>query len=447
MLEADHLPPATATPFWRPERKAWAIMLAAFAIFCALASVTSSMLYRLALAPRPERVTAHVANSDVAFLQRAGLIRSEMLVDGTPLSAGDRVSTTPNGPPGIAARLQLGRGVVGLWPGSGVLIEQRDRETVRLRLEGGQALIDLPVAGRSLYVTAPPLAQEVELAAPGRYRVRIFAREGLVTAVAERHLAPGMEVTTDQGLARIGDLQIPAGQRVEASEELRRDVTRWELVRDGDFSAFSAAEYLATLQAQSETRRADTWIITQTAQSEGAFWRNGLFYRLTECGAPMLPAGECRNYARLARLGGNEKGSITAIGQDISADVASYRSVTLEADVRIDYQSLSKGGASGSECPLFARVDYANATQTGLQKYFCFWAYDYGSGETSSLPYIVSQQIEPKTWYHFRTDLRALLPDLRVVQQLIFYSNGHDYDASVTGISLRAEGLVEARQQ
>src|SRR3712207_8478301 len=44
----------------------------------------------------------------------------------------------------------------------------------------------------------------------------------------------------------------------------------------------------------------------------------------------------------------------------------------------------------------------------------------------------------PKTWYHFSTDLRERIPDLRVIEQLIFYSNGHDYDASIADVSLWA---------
>jgi hypothetical protein len=130
----------------------------------------------------------------------------------------------------------------------------------------------------------------------------------------------------------------------------------------------------------------------------------------------------------------------------VSADVSAYRTVRLKADVKIDYQSLSKGGADGSECPLFARVDYASDVRTNGSLYFCFWAFDYGSGNTSSSPWIISTQIPPKTWQHFTADLSALIPDLRTIEQVVFYSNGHDYDASVASISLQAEGLAEARQ-
>ncbi len=117
-----------------------------------------------------------------------------------------------------------------------------------------------------------------------------------------------------------------------------------------------------------------------------------------------------------------------------------------KADVKIDYQSLSKGGADGSECPLFARVDYSSDVRTTGSLFFCFWAFDRGNGNTSSQPYIISTQIPPNSWQHFTADLSALIPDLRTIEQVVFYSNGHDYDASVASVSLQAEGLAEARQ-
>ena len=446
MLKADRLPPATGERFWRPERKAWAILLSAFALFCMLAWTTASMAYQLAVTPKTRTITARVVQPDAAFVQRAGRVREERLVDGSPLSVGDRVFTSQNGPAGIAARLHAGGGTVALWPSTSMLVEQRDQGVLRLKLEEGQALIDLPRAGPSLFVSAGSLAQEVEMQAPGRYRIRGLSDKAITTARAERHLAPGFEVATDRGLARMGEVAIRTNERFLASGSAHMEVNRWSLLRDGDFRAYTEDEYRATLHDQPDVRRSDTWILSQQAQSEGAFSKNGFFYLLRECDPPDQEQSKCRNVVRLARLGGNEKDSTTGINQDISADVAAYRSVTLAADVRIDYQKLSKGGADGSECPLFARVDYANGKQAGLEQYFCFWAKDDGSGAISKLPYILSQRIEPKAWHHFSQDLRALIPDLRVIEQVIFYSNGHDYDASVANVSLQAEGLTDVLQ-
>ncbi len=445
MLKADRIPPTTATPFWRPERKAWAILLAAFIIFCMLASTTGYAIYRAAADPRAPSITARVVHPDVSYLQRAGLRREEMLVDGSQLAVGDRVRISPMGPPGIATRLQIDDAVVALWPASALEVEQRDRGTLRLRLQSGQAVMELPSGARTLFVAADPLAQDLELAAPGRYRIRMLATEGMTTARSEHNLAPGVEVATDQGVARMGEVAVEPGNRLVGHGTWRKENNRWELVRDGDFQAFSADEYRATLQMQTDAKRSDTWIVTQQPQSEGALSRNGLFYLLEECGVQGRGPDECRNVVRLARLGGNEKDSITAVAQAVNADVAAYEQVILEADVRVDEQSLSKGGADGSECPLFVRIDYANATQTGLQQYFCFWAFDRGSGEISSLPYIRSQWIAPKIWYHFQVDLHSQIPDLRAIEQVVFYSNGHDYDASVADVSLRAEGITTTR--
>ena len=424
-------------------------MLSAFAIFCLLVATGVTAAYRYSTTPRTRPIMALVEQPNAAFLRRSGLVRTEMLVDRSSLSLGDRVIISPLSPSGIAARLQTGGASIALWPATSALVEQNDRGALRLRFEGGQAMVDIPAEGRSLFVSAGSLPQEVELTAPGRYRVRELSDQSPITARAEWKLAPGVEITTERGFAHMGEVPINAGERLIAHGKLDRDKNRWSLVRDGDFSQFTADEYRATLHPQGDLRKADTWVVSRQALAEGSQSESGLFYLGKDCAAsgedPLGEAG-CRNAVRLVRLGGNEKSSITALTQDISADVSSYRSVVLEADVRVDYQSLSKGGAEGTECPLFARVNYANSKQTGLEHYFCFWAYDGGTGAISQLPYIASRQVPPEEWYRFKQDLREVIPDLRVVEKLVFYSNGHDYDAGVADVALWAEGLTDALQ-
>ncbi len=444
MLKTDRLPPQAAEEFWRPERKAWAILFGAFAIFCAICSASVYAGYQLAVAPRGRTVTAELVQPNTAFLKRAGLVRSEMLDDNTSLSLGDRV-IVPEGPPGPAVRLHVEGATVSTWPTSSILVEESDHRMVRLRLEQGQALVDLPLAGPSLFVAAAPLAHEVELTAPGHYRVRWLSETGTITARSERGLAPGFEVATEEGQARIGGVAVEGAERLIASGETRKQTNRWSLVRDGDFRDFSADEYLATLYRQPNARASDTWFVSRQAIATGAKAQSGLFYVRDECNAVGAKQAECRRVARFARLGGNEKDSITAITQHIDADVSVYHSVMLEADVRIDFQSLSKGGADGSECPLFARADYIDSKAAEQSIYFCFWAFDDGqTGATSLQPYIVSQQIAPKSWHHFSVDLQKQIPGLRAIQRLVFYANGHDYDASVANIGLSATGLQTA---
>lgn len=439
MLNTDHVPPTTS--FWNPERKAWTVMLLAFAIFCGMAWTTTKVLYRYAFLPEQRLVRATVVQPDDVFVQRADRVQSVRLGDGGQINMGDRITTSVSAWPGIVARLQFDQGTVALWPATNVRIETRDRESLRLLLEEGQVLIDLQRQDQPLYFTTKMLAQEIKLAAPGRYRLRLLSPSAKTTAAAERSLVPGVELVTDSGTASIGETSVAPGERLVMGNGNKIFTDGWDLLRDGNFDQFNSTEYLATLQPQADLKRANTWTITQQPQSTGAFWRNGLFYLMDDC----VTTPRCRRYARLARLGGNEKGSITAIAQGVSADVSSYRTVTLQADVRIDYQSVSKGGAVGSECPLFARVDYASDVRTNGSLFFCFWAFDYGNGNISSEPYIITTQIQPKTWQRFTADLNTLIPDLRTIEQVVFYSNGHDYDASVASISLQAEGLAEAR--
>lgn len=446
MLKADqHIPPTAARPFWNPQRKAWTVLLSAFAIFCTLVSTATYAGYRFVTAPQERSVTAQVVQPNAAFLQRSGLLRTEMLENDSALSAGDRITTSAEGPAGIAARLRVGSATVALWRGSAVLVEPDESGGARLNIEDGQALIDLPQDGHSLFITAASLPQQVELIAPGRYRIRKLSNTPPITAIAEQDLGGGIEIAAGSGVARMGDATAGAGSRLIIDRTIRQEPNQWSLVRDGKFSSYTADEYRATLYPQPGTRLSDTWIVTRQALAQGAMAQSGLFFLRRDC-LTAVSDENCRNVARLARLGGNQKDSITSIAQTIAADVTAYTNVTLEADVRIDHQSLSKGGADGTECPLFAYVVYANGTQTGLKQWFCFWAFDNGPGAISDLSYITSQQIPPKTWYHFSTDLRERIPDLRVIEQLTFYSNGHDYDASVADISLWASGLTNPLQ-
>lgn len=442
MLEAKKVPPNTADSFWRPERKAWAVMLSAFAVFCLIGSFVLTSFYRFAFESKPWTLATQVVQPDAAALLRSGFTRAEMLVDGSNLHVGDEIRVSATMRAGIAVRLLTDGAVIGLWPATNVLVEQNAGGNLRLRVESGQAVIELPKEGRSLFVTGQHLAQEFELTAPGRYRIRELDDMSTITARAEYSAIPSIEVATDSGLARMGDVAIGPGRRVLGSASWQQLDNQWELVRDGSFQMFSEDDYRATLSKRTDIPKSDTWSVTQQAQSVGVDPKNGLFHLLKKCDEQ----NNCRNIVRLARLGGNDKDSITAIKQDIDADVASYQSVRLDADVRIDQQSLSKGGADGSECPLFARVVYTNNSQTNLEQNFCFWAIDRGSGAISNQPYILSQQIPPNTWYHFSTDLRTVIPDLRLVQRVVFYSNGHDYDASIADISMRASGLIPALQ-
>ena len=442
MLKTEHIPPTTGETFWRPERKAWAVLLGAFAVFCGLVTTMVYGGYQVIAAPRTRTVSIQVMQSNSVTLQRSGMMRSEMLEKNMDLGVGDRVSTV-DGPAGVAASLRIGDAYVALWPLTTILVEQDDQNSPRLRLEGGQAVISLPRNGRSLYVTGASLTQQVELTAPGRYRIRELALDNPVTAIAEHVLPAGLEIAADQGAAHLGEALIPAGSRLLTGGTARLERTQWSLVRDGDFSSFTLDEYRATLHDSPTATKSNTWFVTRQGLAQGAKATSGLFFLSSECTQDRSETSACRNVVRLARLGGNDKDSTTGIVQEVAADVSAYRSVTLEADVRVDFQSLGKGGADGSECPLFAQVDYANAISPSQAQWFCFWAFAHNSGEISDLPYISSTEITPNAWHHFAVDLREIIPDIRVVHRLIFYSNGHDYDAGVADVSLVAEGLVD----
>ncbi len=183
MLNTDHAP---TTRFWNPERKAWAVMLVAFGIFCALAWTTTRVLYHYAIRPSDRIVRAMVVQPDAVFVQRADRVQTVGSPMADKISTGDRITTSTGAWPGIVARLAT-------RPGDGRILardECADRQPrslqFALQLDEGQVVVELQRDDQPLYFTTKTLAQEIELTAPGRYRLRVLTPTAKTTAAAER---------------------------------------------------------------------------------------------------------------------------------------------------------------------------------------------------------------------------------------------------------------------
>lgn len=445
MLKADHQ--QAERTFWSPARKAWAVLLTAFAIFCLLSATTVVAVGRwLRMAELPHLTTA-LAQPVTVLIQRAGMVMPVEMQPSDELRAGDQLIVN-NAGPGVAATTQLVPGELAVWAKTSIeVLSFVPNETLRLGLVRGQALITLPSGGRAVEITAPKVS--VALTAPGLYRVRRLSAESLTTAASEYSSAPALEIAVEQGEALIGADHIGPGERRLVAAQTAALPNEWPLIRDSDFRAFSDTEYnntqiVAELPGQ---RKADTWGVS-LAPSAGPKWRTGQFHLEQDCQPATAAAVEppCRSVARFVRLGGNEQSSITAISQAVSADVVSYRQVLLNADVRIKSQSLSKGGVLGTECPVMIRVWYANTESTNLEVDFCFWAVDDPNqkGVISNNPWIKSTQINLQSWQHFSVDLKREIPNLMTIDKVQVDANGHDYETNVADVRLDGVGLADA---
>ena len=131
------------------------------------------------------------------------------------------------------------------------------------------------------------------------------------------------------------------------------------------------------------------------------------------------------------------------IEQVINKDVQDFQSLRLNADVRLNYQSLSGGGFVGSEFPLRIHLSYKDADGNDRDWYHGFY---YDPPPENYLLYNqadnASENISQNIWYPYESEnLLALLGDSKpvYVKSIRVYASGWIYDAMVTDVKLLAQ--------
>lgn len=149
-----------------------------------------------------------------------------------------------------------------------------------------------------------------------------------------------------------------------------------------------------------------------------------------------------RRVVRLRRLDNatshGEVGCLQPFGTD-GIDVTNFASVKVVATFYLNYQSLSKCGTVGSECPLMLLVNYDDKFGIARRWFRGFYydeliSADYPTRCTSCLQ--DHQNINEKVWYTFESDnLFNLLDDERRpnrIRSIEFYAHGHQFDTMVS---------------
>lgn len=445
MLKTEQPVQRASTSAKRPERVAWLVLLTSFGVFCLLCLASWTYVYRWWTQPSPSVVQATALQKLFVQVLPAGKIQPMLLQDRT-LVPEDRVLVSPEAPPGPAASIQFGNATIALWAGTDLRVGQLQQMwstpavgPAPFELSSGQLLIELDESDEhlTLAIGGKLGGAPVVLASPGRYRVRILDNSSPTTAEAERQLGRGLEVATERGLARVGPNEIASGERlIEAGNRPQPKRNRWDLIRDGNFQQLVDDVYR---QAKSTT-----WGLSSNPTVVGA----------ADTGNP-IPTQACTDliartgceepYLRLVRKGGNTKGYVTAVKQQIDADVTSYRWVRLRAEIKIVHQSLSKAGESGTECPLMIEITYSNTQAANIHKDYCYWAFEHlnQNGVVANYSYIDTTQIPPNVWQPINIELKQDVGELVKLESISIQANGHDYESQVRNVELFGEGLVE----
>ncbi|GIV96048.1 MAG: hypothetical protein KatS3mg057_0705 [Herpetosiphonaceae bacterium] len=446
-----------------PGRRAWRVLLVSFAMFCLLLSLTCYGIWRFRFIAsgspaKPARLVLHTSRG--VFIQQYGMVLQLPAQDGAALQEGDAIFVDRTLEPGTAATIELFDGTrVELWPGTTLQLHtlQRTRfnnyrQTVVLELRDGMARLHLPrrlpYQKADFHVIAvPPGGEPTEISfdVGGIYMVRLLAPSSPMTARAQWTSLPATEVTVTTGHASLKSgsrsIEIAAGQRVVVDEDNLDGPLEasWQLIRDGNFSEFTEREYNCTTGICSSNEISSTTWIVRSAAAEKGSPENG-YFRITT--GPIDPEqrrnGETVKAANFTRRNSNSKGFRIYIQQQIEADITPYQELVFEADVRILDQSLPKAGALGTECPITISWHYTDDHGNPRQFDYCYYARESEELSESLEEWIETERIPAYEWTHLRLNLLADIPQLRRIEELWIYANGHDYVVEVANVSLVA---------
>ena len=403
-----------------PERAAWTVLLASFAVFCLLVSgVPLGIRAYLRNARTQEDATMRVIEGTVLVQQRNGPnpIGVTSSSQGWALSRGDQVITDS----ASWATLDLfDRSNVILYSNTQAELVssstprfragQESNETV-LSLTGGLMRVGVALpAGRATVVRV--LTPHAEIAfGEGSYRIEVDNE--------------GSQLTVVRGEAQVGH----AGAQVNIPQGTR---TRIDL--SGAPSELEPAERNLIVNGDFQQPLPSGWI-TSTVVYDRA---------IAPPKIEVVDRGG-RNAAHLVRREPDD-GNHTevAIEQRLDLDVRDFTRLVLSCDVLLSFQSLSGGGQLSSEYPIQVRIDYKD--RYGNDN---FWT--HGFFYQNQAGYVIAsdpwgqpfgEQVPPGVWYPYESaNLLELLGDSGPAHLtgIKVYASGWNYEGYVSEIRLIAE--------
>ncbi len=138
---------------------------------------------------------------------------------------------------------------------------------------------------------------------------------------------------------------------------------------------------------------------------------------------------------RLVRESVNQTHGETGLSQPLDMDVSGFRSLYVEALVRIDRASLSGGGQLGSEYPMILRLQYEALPQNSRPD----WTVGFYYANPDDLPVRNAELIGQGEWYRFRSNNLFDQEEARRPFRLLRFevmAQGHTYDSQVAAVRL-----------
>ncbi|MBA3873087.1 MAG: hypothetical protein H0X30_28470 [Anaerolineae bacterium] len=425
-----------------PQRRAWGIMLLAFATFCSICLVSGiGIIYFLFQSTLPLDATMQVSRGS------ASILGQESIRSNGSVSNNDQLSTDPIS----QATLLLSDSL-------------NDRQLVAsITLRGGTSF--------SVLRTARPRFQWTN----GQYVVELRDFKGEINVFVPKKLARDLTLSV---LTPAGDLIYfrSGGQYILRASDNRVQVVNQDgevILKPSDVDVGKSVpansqgmiNYASNPQdvaiSQAYTNLLSDRIFQDDLQSASNVVATGLrFSKDWFCNDNSNPPGKAipdtvdgLTVLRLVRDGDATSHGETFCLRSWSGNglnVESFKYLSLRSTFRINYQSLSTCGQDGSECPLMLRVDYRDIHEnlrTWIHGFYAIVDPNRNFPLQCNSCLQVHEQVNDNAWFTYDSgNLLNLLtsPDQladQVPVSLIdvrLYSSGHQYDVDISDIAMVA---------
>jgi hypothetical protein len=403
-----------------PERVAWAVMLAAFAMFCALAIfIPLGIRWYLINAMR-------TYEAKVTCLEGTAVVEDPAQGTARPVLQGETISVPEAMVVSVDETAQatitfFDESQVRLFPSTSVALQRM--RAPRFGFSPRSAQINLYARGGRLYAnTVLRGAASIVFAVESLQAQTLLAEDGSYVLEVSNEQT---DVIVQRGTAKVSAAALPQSDG-KASVELssrQRTVVQFgqppsaplkaerDLVVNGDFAA-----PLNT-----------GWTVFNDQGGDGG----------EVDGAAALVVDEGRRAVRFFRTGGEFNHCETIIEQLLNRDLPDpLTTLRVQATVKLVEQTLSGGGYLSSEYPLMIRIRYRDIYGSENEWIQGFYYQNLNNNPTQN-----GQEIPQGKWYFYESE--NLLSILSIKPQRIVwlrvYASGWNYESEVSQISLIIE--------
>lgn len=402
-----------------PERLAWTVLIASFAVFMALLIfVPLSVRYGVEVATVKQTAVLDPAQG-TTLLYPPGSVEPiaitelrDDVTEGSTVEAGDgptqatvRIINEPDGDQAL--------GSVQIFSGTRLRIERMRSPMFDLSGSPYQAVLAL-----------------------NQGQARVFTNSGEQRPLAVRIVTPHGDIDLGAGSYQIAvteeqtDITVSAGEATLTKDDGTPLVVgtgrrAWLTVDALAGEALPAAQNLLRNGNFTESMK-DTWDSYVVAEN-------------VTPGKVSIMERDGRRVAYFVRQGEDNVPTEVGIRQVIGKDVNVYDKLYLQLDIKLLFQSLSGAGYLSSEYPLRVELTYTDVYGKQLTWGHGFY---YRDPENENWKIVNGEKVPPFNWYTYRSpDLMDLLKDTRPahIDSIRIYASGWNYQSMVSEAFLVAE--------